>query len=623
MNDFDYQSTIDLLSSKDELTFREKALLGVSLFRTARFEECEPYLLEAHQHGEIEASVEYGNLLRVRGRTVEAIEHLQQVLPRTSGLHHYACLRWLGAALYQGGRHEDALERLSSALHGYETAQLPQIALRVRVMISSIYFASGQHGQAKAIIDQSLLPLEQASDKLPYLSAMYNLLNIELETGNVEKAEELIRLLHAGARDLGSPRMLLYAKIGQSQLHLILGSYQDYFALLEDIRHEALQLGEYQMIEWATLRLADHHSVSGHHAEAIKLLLDLNQQYPHKSMETRLLEALMARRRGDLLGALRRFREVASLAEAAQSRYTSVRAQLHIAYVHYLLNDFKACGHDLLPAIEGLLEIAGGRGPTSIRPELEELSELLYYASLQPEMAPYLPSVMEHLADLSGAMPADVFAPSSTLELLTLGQQSALKNGVPVSFSVAGVVPVLVYLALHPGSTRGDVQAALFPDREPESAGAYVRKCLQAIREGLGGDVLLSEGPYRAPRYTLSRKVAVTLDSQRALKFASEGNVAGALAAYRGEFLPGFSGSEWVDGMRDRVRTTLLLTLERLIGEAEAAHEWSRVVLLGNQALRVDPYAVEIAERRLRAARIVSSPAELAAYVAEWNRLTN
>lgn len=417
--------------------------------------------------------------------------------------------------------------------------------------------------------------------------------------------------------------MLLHLDCRRINIMLMGGDYGGYQSLLESLLERSEQVGEVRVAEYALSRLADHHSRVGEHALAIRTMGRLRALNPSLTLPSRTILAMLTLRRGDTTGALRGLLEVREEAVRRGAITDATRALLLAAYAAYSMNDLPRCA-DLLS--EALLELAGqprAQSRATIAPELREVEEMLAFARLNPNLAPLLEAALEDASHLSGNMRDDLFTSGMRLEVMTLGQELVLRDGVPCSMRVRGSVAVLTYLAMHPRSTRQTVITDLWPDRDPKKSATYFRQCISDIRESIGSDVILVEGAHQSPEYRLSSKATVILDSQRVLQLVSNGQLPAAVAAYKGEFLPGLEGSEWADEQRVHIREALLRSLHGEMRAARLGREHRRVVLLATAILDIDPSDMETEELRLDTAREVSSAAEVARFEAERHRRMN
>ncbi|GAA5512393.1 hypothetical protein Dcar01_01107 [Deinococcus carri] len=131
---------------------------------------------------------------------------------------------------------------------------------------------------------------------------------------------------------------------------------------------------------------------------------------------------------------------------------------------------------------------------------------------------------------------------------------------------------------------------------------------------------MVFEGPHNAPRYRLGHLVQVDLDVTQVAEAVARGEIAWALALYRGPFLPGVEDSAWVQHKREEVLLALTFELRHQMVHHQTQGDLKRVILLANPYLPIDPFGREVLEERVAAARQVASPQELARYTAELNR---
>ncbi|CAM3732063.1 hypothetical protein DEFR109230_10165 [Deinococcus frigens] len=405
---------------------------------------------------------------------------------------------------------------------------------------------------------------------------------------------------------------------------LFSGDYAGFCESLIDLANRAEMLQEFYITEYALSHLANHYSRIGEHAEAVRTIARLRALNPDLSLYARVVLAMMALRRGDSASALRMHLEVREDALRRGAHIDATRALLLAAFSAYRMNDLPRCTQLLS---EALLELAGqprSQSQAAIAPDLREIEEMLAYARLQPNLAPMLEAALEDVSSLSGTMRDDLFTSGMRLEIMTLGQELVLRDGIPCAMRVRGSVAVLAYLALHPRSTRQDVVTQLWPDRDPKKAATYFRQCITDIREAMGADVILVEGAHQAPEYRLSSKASLTLDSQRVLQLIAGGQLPAAVAAYKGEFLPSLQESEWAEEQRMTIQRALVgsLRAELRAAQIERGQE-RRVVLLATAILSIDPNDTETEDLRLDVARQVSSPSEIARFEAERHRKMN
>ena len=126
-------------------------------------------------------------------------------------------------------------------------------------------------------------------------------------------------------------------------------------------------------------------------------------------------------------------------------------------------------------------DLAGGTVPRAL--DMVRLGEVLNDTTLSPPVQALVmigvnPVVVVPNAELvrTGLMRDDLFTSGMRLEVMTLGQELVLRDGVPCTMRVRGSVAVLTYLALHPRSTRQTVITDLWPERDPKKAATYFRQ---------------------------------------------------------------------------------------------------------------------------------------------------
>ncbi len=395
----------------------------------------------------------------------------------------------------------------------------------------------------------------------------------------------------------------------------------NYLQLLDQIILKSEDFGDYEHLVWGIVKKVEYLLQSDNTSDAMRLVYqspqDENGQFP---TSIRIVRAMINRRMGNLHEAIEELRSVNIDLETAGNIAELARVRLQLAYALHLDSQPDASADVLRAALQGLLRT---NIHPSMRPELEELSELLHFAALEPSLAPYLEPVMDSLAGVLGGADSSGEGERVRLQVHTLGRVSILKGGDPVTFQLKGTVPLIVYLALTPNRTRTEIQNDLYPDKDPDAASSYVRKSIQELRELLGHSAVLTEGPRNSSRYRLGPGLQIDLDLTRYLDAVGRGETARALALYRGEFLPGSDESEWVLQKREEARLALTFELHNQMLAFRENHEWRRVILLANQYLRVDPHELSVHELRVEAARRVGTAAELGRYVAAMNSSMN
>lgn len=618
-----YDAVLTALQSQQDLSAEEMAWLGVSLLRIGQFADAEEPLEMAMALGNDEAAVEYGNLLRATGEHRRAAAHFHDLLSRLDGELRFRTLRWYGLTLNYLGEN-GGLKAIEEARRGYFSLGNKVMAARIAHTLAAVYLDQGNFKNALKVLGPAIPVLELDENKRPLIAAFNTLIDIQVDSGQLDEAGETLERAQATAALLHNDYVLLQLDARRIDLMLRGGDYGGFIEQLIDLANRAEELREFNVTEYALSHLANHYSRIGEHAEAVRTIARLRALNPDLSLYARVVLAMMALRRGDSASALRMHLEVREEATQRGAHIDATRALLLAAFSAYRMNDLPRCTSLLS---EALLELAGlphAQSQASIAPDLREIEEMLAYARLQPNLAPLLEAALEDASSLGGTLRDDLFTSGMRLEIMTLGQELVLRDGIPCSMRVRGSVAVLACLALHPRSTRQDVVTQLWPDRDPKKAATYFRQCIADIREAIGADVVLVEGAHQAPEYRLSSKASVILDSQRVLQLIAGGQLPAAVAAYKGEFLPSLQDSEWAEEQRMTIQRALVgsLRAELRASQIERGQE-RRVVLLATAILGIDPNDTETEDLRLEVARRVSSPSEIARFEAERHRRMN
>lgn len=616
----DYQAVIEALRPQADLSVQEEALLGIALLRCGDFSGSELPLASAMARGDLEAAVEYGNLLRASNQQVKAIRHLTKLLPTLRGELKFRALRWRGVATFYLGD-PLGLEEVEEARLGYLGLRDERTAARLSHTLAALLAMQGDFRAARKHLDFALPLLARDENRRPLLSAYQTLIDIQLELGLLEEAEDTLVAAQTVALSVGEAHHDLHLRARQAALYLRAGDYGAFVQALSALQREAALRGEPQVYTFASNNLANHLSRTGNHAAALRVMAELTERYPQRSIETQLTAALLTMRRGSAPDALGQFRAVAERAERLGATRDVARSTLLAALAAYHMNDFTTA---LTCLSSALTDIAGWPDPqiqVSLREELRETEELIAHARLSPDLQPIVMAALERATALVVLGHDDLFTSTHRLDIIALGPQpQVLLDGIPLTFRLTYSVPILSYLALHTGRTRQEITADLWGDQDAVRAGANFRQCLAEIRRVVGADSIVISGPHHEPRYALSSKFSLSVDTQRVRQAVHEGDLAGALSAYKGGFLARLPETEWLLEMRSALAGSLTAMLRRSIEEALAQQDDRRVVLLATTLLDIDPEDFEIEALRLARAELVSSPVELAKFQAERQR---
>jgi tetratricopeptide (TPR) repeat protein len=617
----DYQAVITLLTDHADLKAEPLTWLGVSYLRCGQFNHAGPLLSKAALLGSLEAAVEAANLTRALEQPEHAIAQFRALLPSLVGELRLRALRWLGVCEVQLGL-PGAIEHIEEARVGYMVRGDAMMGARITQTLSAIYLTMGEHREALRMLDVALPLLGQDSNQRPYLTALSTLADLQIQSRLYLEAQLTLDQAIALAGDLGDDFNRVRLLLQLAVLRQLKGDVSAFLAVLDVATSAAEACGNDRMYVSAQLLRADHESRMGDHVRALEAMIAVYEHGGSGQITTRLVEALLMRRRDNLPGSYTALQDIRKEAEAQGHTLEALRAWLHAVFTLYLMRHFAAVKEQLPGLIEALLRFGVKGGPFSLRNDFQEVSELLVYARLDPASAPLLASLLEDASTMLGGA-ADLLTPGVTLELLTLGQQTVILNGTAMlEHGQRGVVAVLTYVALHPNSTRNDIQLDLFPGKVGETGSRYVRRAFDVIQKMLGS-VLLTEGHYHAPTYRFSAKVQVHLDTHLLLNRLTNNDVIGALDVFRGEFLPGFDDSEWVVGIRERLQASVKVGLEGLIRSAELDGDDQRVIVICNHALQLLTHDLDFMDRRIDAAKRIGDQQAVARYKSERNLVLN
>ena len=441
------------------------------------------------------------------------------------------------------------------------------------------------------------------------------LASIQLQETDYSGAQESINKL----RSLNIDSDLENAKLLsiEAEYYNLTGNTALYTYSLEELRTLLYDLQDYELRWWTAIRLADLYSVQGKHSKALEVLHDLSPspELPPALLATR---GILMRRRGHLSLAIQDLQAAVNELRGKDTRML-LRSQLHLSDALRRSGEEDESGRVLREALTLLMQ---DRQRGAYKPDLEELRELTQHAMLDPDSAPYMEAVLDQLAILTNTQP--IYEDTLMhLQVFTLGRAVVMKDGEEVQLTLQGSALTLAYLTLHPNRTRAEIQADLYPDKEPETGASYFRSVFRELRQKFGQHILIMEGPHKQPRYRMGRGVHIDLDAKELQEALRRGEVARALALYRGPFLQHMDESEWANALRDELSTGLGLELRGRLDRAVAAGDLKRGLLLCNQYLRVDPLDQDILELRVELARKVGAPHELARYMVELQRFLN
>lgn len=178
---------------------------------------------------------------------------------------------------------------------------------------------------------------------------------------------------------------------------------------------------------------------------------------------------------------------------------------------------------------------------------------------------------------------------------------------------------LLVYLADGDpvGCRRDSLLAAFWPELNDANARNALRQALSMLRRGVGEDVLPAE---RGETVRLEPD-RLTFDVAQFLRALGGGDLAGALALYRGDFLAGVHVADvpeverWMDDRRSSLRRKAVRAALALAEQAGASGDQAAPVSWAHRAVTMAPHD-ELAWRKLIELQIRqgNAPAALGTY---------
>lgn len=612
-----YQALITDLQAQTHLTVIERRLLGVSALRLGQFQLAEPHLLRAHLAGDPEATVEYGNLLRVTGRWPEAQVHFADHAAQMQGELRCRLDRWWGVTAFQAGDIETGLRRVEQAMQGYLALGDELGAARVTVSLARMLVTTGQVARATRLYRDALRQLPAAPNPLPRLTALQGWLDLLVAAGEGSDIKEALQEAQALLLATSSQRAQAHLLTSMAMLHARRGQWRQYGARLLEIQGLTEALEDVEVARWLAPRMAELHARQGRYAQGHAVLY-LWATPPGTPLPPAVLQArgILAWREGQLAQADRDLLEAAVRLSEEGQHVWAARAKLHHAHTLYLMG---------APAFPGRLrEAAEDFARLELLPafttDLEDVAESLHAGSLNPALRSVLTGLLSQQPGLRGVPLRGLDGSLTRLDILTLGAEQATLEGEAVPLS-AGAVALLAFLILKPGQTRQHLQAALYPDKFPNAAASAIKTHLTEIRRHIPGDLVLTDGPYHARTYHLSGGFGLRLDLLEYRSALAAQNLARALSLYRGPLFPGMTQSDWAEGLQLEARTGLNLLAQQHARVSLQAGEPTVALAVCDQVLTVEPDLIELHELRLQAVRQLGDVRLIAQYAAQWDAL--
>lgn len=612
-----YHDLITDLQAQTHLTVIERRLLGVSALRLGHFQLAEPHLLRAHLGGDPEATVEYGNLLRVTGRWPDAQVHFAAHAAQMKGELRCRLERWWGVTAFQAGDTEPGLRRVEQALHGYLALGDEAGAARVTVSLARMLVTTGQVARATRLYREALQQLPAAPNPLPRLTALQGWLDLLVAAGESPEIEDALREAQALLPMTSSQRAQAHLLTSMAMLHARRGQWRQYGARLTAIQGLPEALEDVEVTRWLAPRLAEYHARQGRYAQGHTALY-LWVTPPGTPLPPAVLQArgILAWREGQLEQADRDLQEAAVRLTKEGQYVWAARAKLHHAHTLYLM------GAATFPA--RLREAAEDFARLQLLPamtaDLEDVAESLHAGALNPALRSTLAGLLMGQPSLRGIPLRGMNSDLTRIDVVILGGEQVTVEGEVVPLS-PGAVAVLAHLVLQPGQTRQQLQAALYPDKFPNAAASAIKTHLAEFRRHVTGDLVITDGPYHARTYHLSVGFGVRLDLLEFRAALTARNMARALSLYRGPAFPAMMHSDWAEGLQREARTGLSLLAQQHARARLQADEPGLALAICDQVLDVEPELVELHELRLQAAKQLGDLRLIAQCSAQWAAL--
>jgi DNA-binding SARP family transcriptional activator/tetratricopeptide (TPR) repeat protein len=168
---------------------------------------------------------------------------------------------------------------------------------------------------------------------------------------------------------------------------------------------------------------------------------------------------------------------------------------------------------------------------------------------------------------------------TARVRLQLLGSPGATVDGRPLAAGSRKSLAVLAFVALEGRTTRARLAALFWPELDGASARRNLRRELHRLRGAGLDDALHEQGDGLALAPTVGTDVA---GFEQAL---ADGDLARAVAAYRGPFMDGLAGGDaagleaWATSWRDRLAQRYREAVEAQVSLHEAAWHWREALV--------------------------------------------
>jgi DNA-binding SARP family transcriptional activator len=205
--------------------------------------------------------------------------------------------------------------------------------------------------------------------------------------------------------------------------------------------------------------------------------------------------------------------------------------------------------------------------------------------------------------------------PGVAVRFRDFGERSIEVDGEPRQPKISKGYELLAYLLTYGESTREDLLGALFKGRADDSARAYLRQAINALRDCLPDGALITPpgGPVRLADDVLVVSDSDNLESRlmEAARLRGEDRIAATLSALalteQGEYLGGAT-SAWVDDRRAALTERVVAARLDAAELALSAGNFELAQQLGREVLAADPYREAAWRLMMRVAGLHGDP---------------
>jgi DNA-binding SARP family transcriptional activator len=202
--------------------------------------------------------------------------------------------------------------------------------------------------------------------------------------------------------------------------------------------------------------------------------------------------------------------------------------------------------------------------------------------------------------------------PGSVIRFRDFGARSLEVDGTPRRPKIGKTYELLAFLMVHGQATRGELLGALFEGRADDSARAYLRQAIQALRESQPDGALVA--PQGGP-VGLADDAVIVSDSDRlesrlaeAARLQGRDRIAATLdalkATEKGEYLAG-ARSTWVDERRAHLIEREIDARYDAAELALAAGDLELAQQLAREVLESDPHREAASRLMMRIAGVL------------------